>query len=55
MNDQRKQELIAEFISDMQHYLDSVDIIENFIDCTCRTQEEAEFMDNIEWGITVYE
>lgn len=55
MNEQRQQELIQEFVSDVQHYLDSVDIKQNFIDATCITPEEVEFIHHLDWGVAVYE
>lgn len=55
LDEQRKKELVIEFVSDVQHYLDSADIEENFIDATCRTPDEVEFIRNLDWGVAVYE
>lgn len=55
MNEQRKQELMAELGSDMLSYLERCDLKQNFIDTTCRTDEEIEFIEGVAYWVEVEE
>lgn len=49
----RKQELIDELTYDLNKYIQSQQLIANFIDCTCQTSEEIKFVNDTEWWVSV--
>ena len=55
MNEQRKHELMREFAGDMRNYLKELGFKQDFIDSTCSTAEEVEFMESVAWWVEVEE
>lgn len=53
MKQSRKHELMRELASDMREYLERCDLKQNFIDTTCRTDEEIEFMEGVSYWVEV--
>lgn len=49
----RKRELLNELTNDLESYIQRQQLIENFIDSTCQTSEEIDFMSDIDWCIRV--
>jgi hypothetical protein len=49
----RKQELVDELRMDLEKYIKSQQLIPNFIDSTCQTDEEIEFLHDVEWWVSV--
>lgn len=49
----RKQKLIAELTYDLDNYISKQELVQNFIDSTCKDDEEIEFVRNLEWWVSV--
>lgn len=49
----RKQELIDELSNDLDRYIERQEVVENFIDSTCKDCEEIDFVRSLEWWVSV--
>lgn len=53
LNEGRKQELIDELTHDLDHYIERQQLVQNFIDSTCKDCEEIEFVRSLQWWVSV--
>lgn len=49
----RKQELIDELRYDLDSYISKQQLVQEFIDSTCKDCEEIEFVRSLEWWVSV--
>lgn len=49
----RKQELIDELTHDLDNYIERQQLVQNFIDSTCKDCEEVDFVRSLEWWVSV--
>lgn len=53
LTEARKQELIDELTQDLEKYIRKEGLIDAFIDYTCEDGDEIDFVQNLEWWVSV--